>query len=476
MTTGDRNHPGSPEETAVSDDIARAGLDRRNLLKGGLGILGAGALGAAVLRPRPAGAAFLPWQQASPPVNNPGAPVRVHLAATDGWVSMPGTTARPPFWPDPMAPTPFDTYVFGFRDVTPLFQPDGTITAADQAKLDALRGKAQISAPIYGFDQDDEIQVSLANLGLTIRPDLTDGHTVHWHGFNNAIPLFDGVPELSIAVPIGRSFTYEYRPRDPGTYMYHCHFEDVEHVQMGMTGILYVRPKQNRNPIAPDLAGTRYAYNDGVPSTHPASTAYHREFSFILTELWPEGHYRDAHIQTTDWTDFAPAFWLMNGRANPDTLQPNGVWDPGAADLAVPPGQERLQYQPNTSLIRANAGEKVLLRIANLGYQHHTMTLDGIPMRVVAKDAGLLRGSDGTDLSYDTNSVEVGPGESRDVIVTVPTPASFGPDGYATYLFYDRSFALLNNDGGPGYGGMLTEVRVYPVGSLGAQPINSPNA
>ena len=78
-----------------------------------------------------------------------------------------------------------------------------------------------------------------------MRPDLFDAHTIHWHGFRNAIPWFDGVPEMSISVPIGRDFAYYYQPRDPGTYMYHCHFEDVEHVQMGMTGVLYVRPKQN---------------------------------------------------------------------------------------------------------------------------------------------------------------------------------------------------------------------------------------
>ena len=78
-----------------------------------------------------------------------------------------------------------------------------------------------------------------------MRPDLFDGHTLHWHGFVNAIPLFDGVPELSLAVPIGRDLSYFYRPHDAGTYMYHCHFEDVEHVQMGMTGMVFVRPKQN---------------------------------------------------------------------------------------------------------------------------------------------------------------------------------------------------------------------------------------
>jgi plastocyanin len=451
----------------VSDESVQRGLDRRSLLKGGLAVLGAGAVSGAVLAPRAARAVFGPARGASPPTN-PGGPKRVYLAATDGWVSMPGagTSTRPPFWPDSLAPSPFDTYVFGFRDVTPLFDANGDI--ANQAALDALKGKAQISAPLMHFDQDDEIHVSLTNLGLQIRPDLTDGHTVHWHGFNNAIPLFDGVPELSIAVPIGRKFVYEYRPREAGTYMYHCHFEDVEHVQMGMTGVLFVRPKQNASPVGGDPVGTKYAYNDG-----DGSTRYDREFAFILTELWPESHYRDAHIQVTDWTDFNPAFWLMNGRGYPDTLAPASGWDAGTNDLAVP-AQARLQYQPQTALIQANAGDRVLIRLANLGYQHHTMTLDGIPVKVVAKDAALLRGHDGTDLSYLTSSVPTGPGESRDLLFIAPAHSS-GTGPPDVYRFYDRAYAQLNNNGTPALGGMLTEVRVHPAGTLPPQPVDQPN-
>ncbi len=44
----------------------------------------------------------------------------------------------------------------------------------------------------------------------------------------------------------------------------------------------------------------------------------------MLTELWSAAHYRDAHIQVNDWTDFDPSFCLLNGRAYPDTLAPNG--------------------------------------------------------------------------------------------------------------------------------------------------------
>ncbi|MEN3357313.1 MAG: hypothetical protein V7637_1295, partial [Mycobacteriales bacterium] len=150
-------------------------LTRRALLTGGLGAAGAISLGrlagGRLAAPRPAAVRV-------PPAANPT--VNVHLAATDGWVSMPDT-APPigPFWPDPLAPAPYNLYVFGFRDVTGL-------TAA---QVTAQRGKAQISAPIMGFDQETDIKITLTNLGLSVRPDLVDGHTVHWHGFQNAIPL-----------------------------------------------------------------------------------------------------------------------------------------------------------------------------------------------------------------------------------------------------------------------------------------------
>jgi FtsP/CotA-like multicopper oxidase with cupredoxin domain len=375
----------------------------------------------------------------------------MHLVGTDGWVSMPaGSPADPPFYPDSLAPPNADTYVFGFRNVSDT--PTHSWTADEIA---AVRGHAQISAPVLEFDEEDEIYMTLTNLGLSVRPDLADGHTLHWHGFVNAIPLFDGVPELSLAVPIGRDFTYYYKPHDAGTYMYHCHFEDVEHVQMGMTGMVYVRPKQNKTGLAGFPSTTKYAYNDG-----DGSTRYDREFSFMLTELWSAAHYRDAHIQVSDWTDYDASFWLMNGRGYPDTLKPN-------SDPLVPPADPRLQFQPISSRVHCVAGERVLLRMANLGFQNHAMTVDNIELTMVAKDASLLRGRNGENNAIVTNTVEIGPGESRDVIFMAPAAGE--------YLLYDRTYAYASNGGGAGYGGMATKIVVEPTGTpLGDQ--TAPNA
>jgi FtsP/CotA-like multicopper oxidase with cupredoxin domain len=365
----------------------------------------------------------------------------VHLVGTDGWAAMPaGAPADPPFFPDSLAPQGLNTYVFGFRDVTGM----------SSSQVAAQRGKAQISAPMLAFDEGDDVTITLTNLGLLIRPDLFDGHTLHWHGFRNAIPLFDGVPELSLAVPVGRDLSYFYRPRDAGTYMYHCHFEDVEHVQMGMTGMVFIRPKQNAAPVNGHPAGTKYAYNDG-----DGSTRYDREFAFMVTELWSAAHYRDAHIQVSDWTDYAPSFWLLNGRGYPDTIAPNG--DPNSTAAG------RLQYQPISSLVTCNTGETVLLRMSNLGYQNHSLTVDNVDLHVVAKDASLLRGRDGVSNYLTTNTVDIGPGESRDVLFHAPAPGE--------YLLYDRNYAYLDNGGGPGYGGMMTVIRVGATGTYGPQSL-----
>ena len=421
----------------MTDFAPRQEISRRSFFLGGAGLVAGTIIGSNLLTGGSATAAALQAGAAAPVVH----PRKdVHLAGTDGWVSMPADSpVDPPFFPDSLAPSPFDTYVFGFRDVT-------GFTAAQVA---AQRGKAQISAPMMAFDEEDDVYLTLSNLGLLVRPDLFDGHTLHWHGFVNAIPLFDGVPELSLAVPVGRDLTYFYRPHDAGTYMYHCHFEDVEHVQMGMTGMVFVRPKQNKTPVGTDPVGTKYAYND-----IDGSTRYHREFAFMITELWSAAHYRDAHIQVNDWTDFDPSFWLLNGRAYPDTVQPNG--DP----LLTSAG--RLQYQPISSLITCNSGERVLLRLANLGYQNHSMSVDNIDLQIVAKDASLLMGRDGTRNYLTTNTVDVGPGESRDVIFTAPAPGE--------YLLYDRKYSYLENGGGPGYGGMMTKIIVSP-GTLPAQTV-----
>lgn len=359
------------------------------------------------------------------------------LAATDGYMTLPG---RSP------------VYIFGFISV-PLGMSVSELT-------NAYKGKAQHVAPVLDVRQETDFYLTLTNLGLVGRPDLTDSHTVHWHGFRTPSALFDGVPEMSVAVPIERQLTYFYRPHNPGTYMYHCHFEDVEHVQMGMTSIVFVRPSQDGDTAWDPLhRSTTYAYNDG-----DGSTAYDRHFAILLNEIEERQHAADELIQEFIPTEYDPAYFTLNGRVYPQTVLPNN--DPD------------LPSQPVSALVQVNPGDRALLRLANLGYQQHAMQLPGIPMKVVGEDATLRRSPAGVDTSYWTNTLYIGPGEARDVLFTAPpfnpsAPTAADSHGrtYNTYLFKNRDFRRLSNGGVPGLGGMATEVRVYQGSPLPAQTV-----
>ncbi len=440
----------------MNKQLSRNPFSRRDFLK-----LAGGTLVAA------AGASLLPsyLRRAIGPVEvaqaAPGDPFNLFFAGTDGWISLPGP-AIPPFHPDDLAPAPFNTYIFGFRNVTGL----------NDKRIAAQKMKAQHSAPLFWTQQGVPFNLKLTNLGLAMRPDLVDAHTLHWHGFRNAIPFFDGEPHGSVSVPIGREFIYVYNAHEPGTYMYHCHVEDVEHVHMGMTGLVFVRPAQDGQ----DFGGfTRFAYNDG-----DGSTGYHREYAMFLSEVWAEAHWADSHIQLPEWSDYHPDFSLLNGRVYPDTLAPNGSVDPfnpsrqTDGDMIIVPGYEHLQYQPYSSLVQCNEGERVLLRFAQLGFKQAAMTLSGIPMRVVGKDATLLRGRDGVDISFVTDTISLGAGESVDAIFEAPTfsgGSGSSGSGYDVYLLYNRAYNRVSNLSGGGYGGQMTEVRVFPADTLAAQTL-----
>jgi FtsP/CotA-like multicopper oxidase with cupredoxin domain len=437
----------------------RNGLARRDFLKAtGLGALGTvvagsvvGALGRGLIVPASA------------------ATTSLSLVATDGYMTVPGRETDP-------------VYIFGFVPIPPHDPP----LTVDQLEA-TFKGHTKHTAPHLNFRQDDDIRITLTNLGLVQRPDLVDSHTIHWHGFDVPSPLNDGVPEVSIAVPIGKQVTYFYRPHREGTYMYHCHFEDVEHVQMGMTGVVFVRPLQDVNgagagvPVARQEGGAAtaplgYAYNDGN-----GSTAYDRHFAILLNEVWKNFHDGDRDIQESIATDYNPQWFTLNGRCYPQTVLPNDS-DTLPANLRI--GTYNANYdttdysQPNSALIQVNPGERVLLRLANLGYQQHAMQLPGLPMKVVGQDASWL-GKGGVDKTYLTNTLYIGPGEARDVLFTAPAYSASRPSGsdgrgaYNVYRFKNRDWRRLSNFGAPpGPGGMQTEVRVYS-NALPAQTVVS---
>src|SRR5438270_8237777 len=128
---------------------------------------------------------------------------------------------------------------------------DGHVDPRPIMDIGVLNGN--IPAPLMALDEDDEFFLTLTNVGQIMRPDLFEQHTVHFHGYPNASAFYDGVPDASVAINIGGSLTYYYLAPDAGTYFWHCHITPPEHLQMGMVGQIYVRPRQNRVAPGADL-------------------------------------------------------------------------------------------------------------------------------------------------------------------------------------------------------------------------------
>ena len=351
-----------------------------------------------------------------------------------------------------------------------------------------------IPAPLFAIDEDDEFFLTLTNVGMIMRPDLFEQHTVHFHGYPNASSFYDGVPDASVAINIGGSFTYYYLAPDAGTYFWHCHITPPEHLQMGMVGQLYVRPRQDRvsagtdlytsrqkqntdlrtacvsatdilcsNPLPPANTGALaastienggtsggYAYNDGDGSTY-----YDVEYPLQIHGFDPNFHFVGMTFNPEQFFDMKDKYFLLNGRSYPDTVTPG--------PLATVATDGKMHFsQPLPAIINIPAGKKALLRISDLDVtEYQTLASLGIPMKVVGYNAKLLRDQAGNNMSYNTNSITLGGGESLDVILDTSVPK---PDGTAykageIYYLYTPNLDHLSNDA-ENFGGLMTEIHI----------------
>jgi FtsP/CotA-like multicopper oxidase with cupredoxin domain len=117
----------------------------------------------------------------------------------------------------------------------------------------------------------------------------------------------------------------------------------------------------------------------------------------------------NADPDTFDMLDYNATYWLINGQAYPDTA----------------PG------------ITATAGQRVLLRYLNAGYDNTAMQLLGMHEHVIAKDANLL------SAAYDADAETIAAGATEDAIATVP---AFAPPTAKGFPLFNRQLHLTNGD------------------------------
>jgi len=366
-----------------------------------------------------------------------------------------------------------DTFIFGFKDVTGV--------PPDQILPLGFAG-AQHLAPTMMADQNEELWLTLTNAGFRERPDLVDAHTVHYHGFPNAASGFDGEPMASFGINIGSSLTYYYKNAEPGTYIYHCHVEAAEHMQMGMLGQLYVNPRQDSNAALLALGGLTtpfvgFAYNDCTAPGDPmcGATGYHFLKPLEITSFDPTFHNFDQTYKKVRFDLMNDTYAMFNGRGYPDTI----VWGTPIINNGTPFDPAHVPSQPHTAVVEtytmnpngtivgapatvsAAAGNRILIRMPSLStVDFYTVTVLGIPMEVVGQGARLLRGPDpglpgqfGLSNIYRTSSVTIGGGEAYDIILdTTGVPPG-------TYFMYTTNLNSLSNTD-EDFGGMMTEIVV----------------
>jgi len=190
---------------------------------------------------------------------------------------------------------------------------------------------------------------------------LPEATSMHWHGFEVPVEM-DGSPGSSQdPIPPGGRFVYEFTLHQEGTYFYHSHMAMQE--MMGMIGAFIMHP---REPYRPRVD---------------------RDVAIILQEyaILPNITVPNSMNMEFNWV-------TLNGRAAPAT----------------------------TPLI-VRHGERVRIRLINLGMDHHPIHLHGHQFVVTGTEGGRQ-----PETTWGPgNTVLVGVAQSRDIEFVANNPGDW---------------------------------------------------
>lgn len=190
---------------------------------------------------------------------------------------------------------------------------------------------------------------------------LPEPTSMHWHGFEIPIGM-DGGPGVSQdPIKPGGRFIYEFTLHQAGTYFYHSHMAMQE--MLGMLGAFIMHPKE---PYAPRVD---------------------KDFVVMLQEyaVLPNNSVPNTMNMEFNWL-------VMNGKAGPAT----------------------------TPLI-VRLGDRVRIRMINLGMDHHPMHLHGHTFHVTGTEGGRIPET----AWIPGNTVLVGVAQARDVEFVANNPGDW---------------------------------------------------
>lgn len=137
------------------------------------------------------------------------------------------------------------------------FQPNGRVHDVEivAAPTEHALGDGE-SVHVWAYNGQVPGPTIRLRLGETLRASFTNGlpqeTTIHWHGVR--VPNgMDGVPDMTQPpVRPGEAFTYEFTPKDAGTFWFHPHVRGSEQVERGLHGVLVVEDVEP-SPYSRDL-------------------------------------------------------------------------------------------------------------------------------------------------------------------------------------------------------------------------------
>ena len=233
---------------------------------------------------------------------------------------------------------------------------------AEPVKQQIAPNKTLILWGYNGSAPGPTIQVNQGDrVRIIVDNHLPEPTSMHWHGFE--IPYnMDGDPGVS-QQPIkpGGRFTYEFTLHQEGTYFYHPHMAMQE--MMGMLGAFILHPKQPYRPSAD------------------------KDFVILLQEyaVLPNNVVPNSMNMEFNWLTF-------NGKVGP----------------AITPLIVRL-------------GDRVRIRVINLGMDHHPIHLHGHTFHVTGTEGGRIPES----AWFPGNTVIVGVAQARNIEFVANNPGDW---------------------------------------------------
>jgi FtsP/CotA-like multicopper oxidase with cupredoxin domain len=229
-------------------------------------------------------------------------------------------------------------------------------------RTEFIPGRTVDAWGINGSIPGPTIQVTEGDrVRLIVENRLPEPYSMHWHGLEIPVEM-DGMPGISQdLIPPGGRFVYEFTLQQNGTFFYHAHMAMQE--MMGLIGLFIIHP---RRAVTPRVD---------------------RDFGVVLQEwaILPNNTIPNSLAMEFNWLTF-------NGKAGPATTP-----------------------------MLCRRGERVRIRLVNLGMDHHPVHLHGHQFYITGSEGGRYR----TTAIEPANTVLVGVAQARDIEFVANNPGDW---------------------------------------------------